>query len=173
MLVVLAIKITIVSLGMRSLGYSVKASLLGGLSLGQISELSLFLVARAHEYRLISRRTYLMVVATTIVLLVLTPLTSHAFRNVERSEYKAVTALHKSPFVQWWNAYPYHDHESPHPPDDDEDGDEGLVHHQKAAVAAAALLNGGKYVTHRIGVRSFERERNPGGVEDEAGVTEA
>ena len=99
---VLAIKITAVSLGMRALGFSFKASLLGGLSMAQISELSLFLVARAQEYRLISRHVYLMVVATTIVLLVLTPLSSHAFRGVDRSEYKAVVS--RSAFSRWWHS---------------------------------------------------------------------
>jgi predicted Kef-type K+ transport protein len=67
---VMAIKIAVVSLGLQTLGFSVRASILGGLSLAQISEISLFLVARAHEYHLISRHTYLMVVATTVVLLV-------------------------------------------------------------------------------------------------------
>lgn len=89
-LAVLLIKITAVSVGMRSLGFSRKASLLGGLSLAQISELSLFLVARAHEYRLISRRTYLLVVATTVVLLMLTPISAGAFRHLDRAEYRLV-----------------------------------------------------------------------------------
>jgi predicted Kef-type K+ transport protein len=101
-LVVLVIKIAVVSLGMRALGFSTRASVLGGLSLAQISELSLFLVARAQEYRLISRHVYLMVVATTIVLLVLTPLSAHAFRGIDRSEYRAVVA--RSAFSKWWNS---------------------------------------------------------------------
>lgn len=101
-MVVLAIKIAVVSLGMRALGFSTKASVLGGLSLAQISELSLFLVARAQEYQLISRHVYLMVVATTIVLLVLTPLSAHAFRGIDRSEYR--TMVSKSAFSKWWNS---------------------------------------------------------------------
>lgn len=86
-LVVLVIKVFAVAAGMRSLGFSRKAALLGGLSLAQISELSLFLVARAHEYRLITRRTYLIVVATTVVLLMLTPISAHLFRHLDRAEY--------------------------------------------------------------------------------------
>ena len=100
--VVLAIKILAVTLGMRALGYSTKASFLGALSMAHISELSLFLVSRAQEYKLISRHVYLVVVATTVVLLMLTPLSSHAFKGVDRSEFK-VQAL-KSPFAQWWGA---------------------------------------------------------------------
>lgn len=102
--VVMSIKVSMVALGMRTLGFSRKAAILGGLSLAQISELSLFLVARAHEYRLISRKVYLLVVATTIVLLVLTPLSSHAFRGMDRSEYK-VSSVTKSPFARWWHGH--------------------------------------------------------------------
>jgi Kef-type K+ transport system membrane component KefB len=101
---VLLIKIVTVSIGMRALGYSVKASLLGALSMAHISELSLFLVSRAQEYKLISRHVYLMVVATTVVLLILTPFSSHAFKGVDRSEYKV--GVHKSPFARWLAAAP-------------------------------------------------------------------
>lgn len=101
---VLLIKIVTVSIGMRALGYSVKASLLGALSMAHISELSLFLVSRAQEYKLISRHVYLMVVATTVVLLILTPFSSHAFKGVDRSEYKV--GVHKSPFARWIGAAP-------------------------------------------------------------------
>lgn len=85
---VLLIKIMIITIVMSSLGFSLRASFLSGLSLAQISEMSLFLVARAHEYRLISRHSYLLVVATTVVLLALTPLSMHAFKGIDRSEYK-------------------------------------------------------------------------------------
>jgi predicted Kef-type K+ transport protein len=103
-MLVLAIKVAAVAIGMRALGFSSKAALLGGLSLGQISELSLFLVARAQEYRLISRHVYLIVVATTVVLLVLTPLSVHAFRGVKQSEYMALVPSHKTAFSRWWGA---------------------------------------------------------------------
>ena len=101
---VLLIKIVTVSVGMRALGYSIKASLLGALSMAHISELSLFLVSRAQEHKLISRHVYLMVVATTVVLLILTPFSSHAFKGVDRSEYKV--GVHKSPFARWIAAAP-------------------------------------------------------------------
>ena len=97
---VLLIKTAVVALGMQALGFSLHASLLGGLSLAQISEVSLFLIARAHEFSLISRHVYLIVVATTIVLLVLTPLSSHAFRGIDRSKYKLATS--QSPLSRWW-----------------------------------------------------------------------
>eukprot|EP00624_Nannochloropsis_granulata_P001432 evm.model.NODE_1713_length_9031_cov_19.234304.3 len=95
---VLLIKILTVSIGMRVLGYSLKASLLGALYMAHISELSLFLVSRAQEYKLISRHVYLMVVATTIILLILTPFASHAFKGVDRNEYKK--GVHKSIFAK-------------------------------------------------------------------------
>ncbi|GAB5030895.1 sodium hydrogen exchanger [Nannochloropsis oceanica] len=95
---VLLIKIATVSIGMRVLDYSLKASLLGALSMAHISELSLFLVSRAQEYKLISRHVYLMVVATTIILLILTPFASHAFKGVDRNEYKK--GIHKSIFAK-------------------------------------------------------------------------
>lgn len=100
--VMIVIKVASVSLGMRSLGYSLKASVLGALSMAQISELSLFLVSRAQEYKLISRQVYLMVVATTVVLLMLTPFSSHALKHLERVESKV--GVNKSSNACWFGA---------------------------------------------------------------------
>jgi hypothetical protein len=100
--VMIVIKVASVSLGMRSLGYSLKASVLGALSMAQISELSLFLVSRAQEYKLISRQVYLMVVATTVVLLMLTPFSSHALKHLERVESKV--GVNKSSNARWFGA---------------------------------------------------------------------
>lgn len=85
---VIVIKVVVVAIGLQAMGFSKKASFLGGLSLAHISEISLFLMAHAHEYQLISRHQYLMMVATTVMLLVLTPLSIHAFIGIDRSEYK-------------------------------------------------------------------------------------
>lgn len=97
---VLVIKTIVVAIGLHALGFSRKASVLGGLSLAQISEISLFLMAHAHEYHLISRHLYLMVVATTVVLLVLTPLSIHAFSGIDRAEYKV--QYHGSALSTWF-----------------------------------------------------------------------
>ena len=112
---VMLVKMTVVGVGLQTLGFSRKAAVLGGLSLAQVSEVSLFLMARAHEYHLISRYLYLMVVATTVVLLVLTPLSIHAFNGVDRSTYKLRPNSNPpspQPLIWWWRPQMHHGHAS-------------------------------------------------------------
>ncbi|CAM9596913.1 unnamed protein product, partial [Pylaiella littoralis] len=68
------IKIAIVALVMKSFGFSWEASTLAGACMAQVSEISLFFVARAQHLKLIRRHHYLMAVATTIILMVASPL---------------------------------------------------------------------------------------------------
>ncbi|CAB1121126.1 unnamed protein product [Ectocarpus sp. CCAP 1310/34] len=68
------IKLLIVAMVMKSFGFSWEASTLAGACMAQVSEISLFFVARAQHLKLISRHHYLMTVATTVILMVASPL---------------------------------------------------------------------------------------------------
>ncbi|CAM9541238.1 unnamed protein product, partial [Laminaria digitata] len=75
------IKFLIVAMVMKSFGFSWEASTLAGACMAQVSEISLFFVARAQHLQLIQRHHYLMAVATTIILMVASPLVIKALQT--------------------------------------------------------------------------------------------
>ena len=87
---VFGLKLGVVGLTMRALGFSWSAALAAGATLAQISEVSLFMVARAQQLGLLSRGAYLMVLATTVVLLAFGPLAVHAARWIDRKDFLSV-----------------------------------------------------------------------------------
>jgi len=72
-LIVLA-KTTITSVVVRAYGYSLRTALLVGLSLAQVGEFAFVLLSRASALRLIQRPAYLLLLGTTALSLLLTPL---------------------------------------------------------------------------------------------------
>jgi len=81
-LVVIAVKFMTGFVVLRRLGFSSVASYTAGFALGQVSEVSLFFTGKAQHMGLISRHTYLMTVATTVLLLAASPFASHAMTHV-------------------------------------------------------------------------------------------
>ena len=67
-------------------GISAAASGAGAV-FAQVSEVALFVAARAHELELLARHTYLDVLSTTIVLLAVAPLFIHGLRRVDRRHF--------------------------------------------------------------------------------------
>ena len=86
---VFGLKLGVVGLTMRVLGFSWAAALAAGATLAQISEVSLFMVARAQQLGLLSRGAYLMILATTVVLLAFGPLAvcSCLIQRIHDDEY--------------------------------------------------------------------------------------
>ncbi|CAM9794468.1 unnamed protein product, partial [Hapterophycus canaliculatus] len=81
-LVLVLIKLLIVTLVMKSFGFTWEASTLAGACMAQVSEISLFFVARAQHLELIRRHHYLMAVATTIILMVASPLVIRGLQHL-------------------------------------------------------------------------------------------
>ncbi|CAM9597399.1 unnamed protein product, partial [Scytosiphon promiscuus] len=81
-LLLVLIKLLIVALVMKSFGFTWEASTLAGACMAQVSEISLFFVARAQHLQLIRRHHYLMAVATTIVLMVASPLVIRGLQHL-------------------------------------------------------------------------------------------
>ncbi|KAJ1454544.1 hypothetical protein M885DRAFT_521829 [Pelagophyceae sp. CCMP2097] len=81
---VLVVKLGVVALVLYVLGFSRGASLGAGVLFGQVSEVALFVAARAHHLELISRTTYLDVLSSTVVLLAIAPLSVHVMRRIDR-----------------------------------------------------------------------------------------
>ncbi|CAN0023217.1 unnamed protein product [Discosporangium mesarthrocarpum] len=78
----ISIKVAIVTLVMQSFGFTLKASTLAGACMAQVSEISLFFVAQAHNLHLISRHHYLMTVAASIIIMVVSPFVLGTFLRV-------------------------------------------------------------------------------------------
>eukprot|EP00270_Netrium_digitus_P008785 TRINITY_DN2642_c0_g2_i3.p1 TRINITY_DN2642_c0_g2~~TRINITY_DN2642_c0_g2_i3.p1 ORF type:complete len:168 (-),score=51.84 TRINITY_DN2642_c0_g2_i3:170-673(-) len=72
-LVVLA-KTTLVAVVVRCFGYGIKTALTVGMSLAQIGEFAFVLLSRASNLHLVQRRLYLLLLGTTALSLVSTPL---------------------------------------------------------------------------------------------------
>jgi len=100
---VFGLKLGVVGLTMRVLGFSWAAALAAGATLAQISEVSLFMVARAQQLGLLSRGAYLMILATTVVLLAFGPLAVHAARWIDRKDFLAVES---EPLTLWQRIFP-------------------------------------------------------------------
>lgn len=62
----MAVQVTVVTCVMRSFGFALPAALSAGVVLAQVSEVSLFFVARAQQLGLVGRHVYLLMLATTV-----------------------------------------------------------------------------------------------------------
>ncbi|CAM9563884.1 unnamed protein product, partial [Phaeothamnion confervicola] len=87
--VVATLKFAIVVGVMRSFGFSLAAAVMAGGCMAQVSEISLFFVARAQQMRLLSRHLYLMMVATTVVLLCVSPVIVAAVRRLNMKHFES------------------------------------------------------------------------------------
>jgi len=103
-LVVIAVKFTTGFVAMRRLGFTSIASYTAGFSLGQVSEVSLFFMAKSQHLGLVSRHTYLMAVATTVILMGLSPFTSHAMRHVTDKDLEFTISGHQTPLFSRHNS---------------------------------------------------------------------
>jgi len=86
-LFVVAVKVAVVGPLVHSLGFSKSAAAGAGGVFAQVSEVALFVAARAHDLELVTRHTYLDVLSTTIVLLAVAPLFVHILRRVDRRQF--------------------------------------------------------------------------------------
>ena len=86
-LFVVCVKVCVTAPVVYCLGFSRQASAGAGAVFAQVSEVALFVAARAHELELLARHTYLDVLSTTIVLLAVNPLVIHALRRVDRRHF--------------------------------------------------------------------------------------
>ena len=91
-LFVVAVKVAVVAPLVYALGFSRAAAAGAGVVFAQVSEVALFVAARAHDLELVARHTYLDVLSTTIVLLAVAPLFVHALRRVDRKQFLALDA---------------------------------------------------------------------------------
>lgn len=89
-LFVIVVKVSIVAPLVYGLGFSEAAALGAGAAFAQVSEVALFVTARAHDLELVTRHTYLDVLSTTIVLLAVAPLFVHVLRRVDRRQFLAL-----------------------------------------------------------------------------------
>ncbi|KAL8113522.1 hypothetical protein AgCh_020739 [Apium graveolens] len=71
---VVFVKTVIISVVVKSFGYNNKTSLLVGMSLAQIGEFAFVLLSRASNYHLVEGKLYLLLLGTTALSLVTTPL---------------------------------------------------------------------------------------------------
>lgn len=85
--VVYLLKISVVTLVMRSFGFALPASLAAGVIMAQVSEVSLFFIARAQQLGLVSRHVYLLMLATTVTLLAVAPLASNVVKRVDKRDF--------------------------------------------------------------------------------------
>ena len=86
-LFVVCVKVCVTAPVVYCLGFSRQASAGAGAVFAQVSEVALFVAARAHELELLARHTYLDVLSTTIVLLAVNPLVIHVLRRVDRRHF--------------------------------------------------------------------------------------
>lgn len=85
--VVVVIKVAVVGPMVYALGFSRAAATGAGFVFAQVSEVALFVAARAHHLQLVTRHTYLDVLSTTIVLLAIAPLFIHVLKRVDRKQF--------------------------------------------------------------------------------------
>eukprot|EP00243_Klebsormidium_subtile_P010895 TRINITY_DN5975_c0_g1_i3.p1 TRINITY_DN5975_c0_g1~~TRINITY_DN5975_c0_g1_i3.p1 ORF type:complete len:652 (+),score=161.58 TRINITY_DN5975_c0_g1_i3:409-2364(+) len=71
---VFVIKTTLVTIVVRGFGYSLRTALMVGISLAQIGEFAFVLLSRASNVDLIERRVYLLLLGTTALSLITTPI---------------------------------------------------------------------------------------------------
>uniref|UniRef100_A0A7S2HHK2 Cation/H+ exchanger transmembrane domain-containing protein n=1 Tax=Octactis speculum TaxID=3111310 RepID=A0A7S2HHK2_9STRA len=88
--VIYFLKVFVVTFVMRSFGFALAASLAAGVLLAQVSEVSLFLVARAQQLGLVSRHVYLLMLATTVTLLAVAPLASNMVKRVDKLDFSTL-----------------------------------------------------------------------------------
>merc|ERR1711924_172607 len=86
-LFVVCVKVAVTAPVVYALGFSKQAAAGAGAVFAQVSEVALFVAARAHELELLARHTYLDVLSTTIVLLAVAPLFIHGLRRVDRRHF--------------------------------------------------------------------------------------
>eukprot|EP00615_Pteridomonas_danica_P012317 CAMPEP_0114354110 /NCGR_PEP_ID=MMETSP0101-20121206/19171_1 /TAXON_ID=38822 ORGANISM="Pteridomonas danica, Strain PT" /NCGR_SAMPLE_ID=MMETSP0101 /ASSEMBLY_ACC=CAM_ASM_000211 /LENGTH=568 /DNA_ID=CAMNT_0001495289 /DNA_START=471 /DNA_END=2177 /DNA_ORIENTATION=- len=84
------LKVTVVTGVMRTFGFTVPAALSAGVIMAQVSEVSLFFIARAQQLGLVSRHIYLLMLATTVTLLAVAPLATNVVKRVDKREYSAL-----------------------------------------------------------------------------------
>lgn len=84
---VLAVKLAVVAPLVYGLGFSRLAALAAGCIFGQVSEVSLFVAARAHRLHLVQRATYLDVLSSTVVLLAIAPISGAVLRRIDRKHF--------------------------------------------------------------------------------------
>lgn len=92
---VLLLKVLVVAPLVYGLGFSRIAALAAGVVFGQVSEVSLFVAARAHRLNLVQRATYLDVLSSTVVLLAVAPLSVHVVRRIDRSHFQSLEIREK------------------------------------------------------------------------------
>ena len=88
--IVVVIKVLVVAPMVYALGFARAPALGAGFVFAQVSEVALFVAARAHHLQLVTRHTYLDVLSTTIVLLAIAPLFIHVLRRVDRKLFLAL-----------------------------------------------------------------------------------
>jgi Kef-type K+ transport system membrane component KefB len=74
LILIIAAKTTVVSAVVRAFGYSTQTSFFVGLSLAQIGEFAFVLLSRASNLKLVQNKLYLLLLGTTALSLVTTPL---------------------------------------------------------------------------------------------------
>ena len=84
---VLVVKLLVVAPVVYALGFSKLASIGAGVVFAQVSEVALFVAARAHHLGLVQRSTYLDVLSSTVVLLAVAPLSVHVVNSVDRRQF--------------------------------------------------------------------------------------
>ncbi|AQK82557.1 K(+) efflux antiporter 4 [Zea mays] len=105
-ILVITVKTFIVAIVVKGFGYSNKTSLLVGMSLAQIGEFAFVLLSRASSIHLIEGKLYLLLLGTTALSLVTTPLL-----------FKMIPAMvHLGVLLRWFsvdtNQVEVHDHTS-------------------------------------------------------------
>ena len=86
-LFVVCVKVAVTAPVVYALGFSKQAAAGAGAVFAQVSEVALFVAARAHHLQLVTRHTYLDVLSTTIVLLAIAPLFIHVLKRVDRKQF--------------------------------------------------------------------------------------
>ena len=90
MLVLYGLKLLVVSVAVRGLGFTWKAAIGAGMTLAQVSEVSLFFIARAQQLHLVSRPTYLMMVSSTVLMLALSPFAERLLQKFSTHDFATV-----------------------------------------------------------------------------------
>ena len=85
------LKSAVVTAVLHSFGFALPACLSAGVILAQVSEVSLFFIARAQQLGLVSRYVYLLMLATTVTLLAVSPLASNVVKRVDTRNFSATT----------------------------------------------------------------------------------
>ena len=97
------LKSTTVTAVLHSFGFSLPASLSAGIILAQVSEVSLFLIARAQQLGLVSRYVYLLMLATTVTLMAVSPLASNIVKRVDKRDFSVTSDPSYRLFFCGWN----------------------------------------------------------------------